>query len=209
MSEVDLKVKEGIPQTGVYTSDQGAVYLTDSNLQLMRIERAWARVDNGVGVYRESGKRSGITYAGTPRVVGQINRAFVNMSELKMSLGVEGSDSEVPIGPGVLTGPQLEKLVERGKTAGDKFPWHTTGKNWYPIRCDIGIVINATEELSIVDANDSETPSTLSAGYGQSLFAKNCIINNYSIVYDARGLITSGPMDFLGSSAEWRIETTD
>ncbi len=203
MSPVDLTVREGIPQTGVYTSDQGAVYATDSNLALLRIERAWLRVNNGVAVYRETGLRHGTTYAGTPRVVGQITRAFINMAELRLALGLEpGSIEDVPIGPGVLTGSQLAAFMGQNKP----FPYHAANRNWYPPRVDIGVAVNAEEELSVIDASAEMQTNVLSSGIAQTLFAKGCIINTYALVFDARGLITSGPMDFLGSSARWRNE---
>ena len=199
MSSVDLEVREGIPHTGLYTSDQGSIMLTDSNLELARIERAWIRVNNGVSLYREAGFRHGTTYAGTQRVTGQISRAFVNMGELKMLLGREPTSIE-PVGPGVLTGAQLEEFVKQVRS----FPIHSVNKNWYPIRVDLALLVNA-DELPIVGTSSPETPVT-SEGRSQTIIARNCIINNYALVFDSRGLITSGPMDFLGSAAEWRID---
>jgi len=200
MSSVDLEVNEGIPHTGLYTSDQGSIMLTNSNLELARIERSWIRVNNGVSVYREAGFRHGTTYAGTQRVTGQISRAFVNMGELKMVLGREPTTDE-PVGPGVITGADLEEFV---KNATRSFPHHAVRKNWYPIRVDLALLVNA-DELPIVGTSSPETP-TVSEGKSQTIIAKNCLINNYALVFDSRGLITSGPMDFLGSAAEWRID---
>jgi len=196
---VDLEVREGIPHTGLYTCDQGAIMLTNSNLELARIERAWIRVNNGVSVYRETGRRWGITYAGTQRITGQISRAFVNMAELKMVLGREPTDT-YPVGPGVISGSDLETYLKQSVT----FPIHSETKNWYPIKVDLALQVNA-DELPIVDTSTPETP-TVSVGRSQTLIAKNCIISNYALVFDSRGLITSGPMDFLGSAAEWRID---
>ena len=201
MSAVDLQVNEGVPHTGLYTSDQGAILLTDDNLELARIERGWIRVNNGVDVYREAGYRHGTTYAGTPRVVGQITRAFVNMAELKMILGREPTDA-TPVGPGVLTGTELLEFINQPSLS---YPIHAVGKNWYPIKVDIAMMVNA-DELPVIGTSNPDSPN-ISTGKSQTIIAKNCIINNYALVFDSRGLITSGPMDFLGSAAQWRIDS--
>lgn len=198
---VDIEVKEGIPHTGLYTSDQGAVLITNSDLQMARVERGWIRVNNGVDVYRETSRRWGTTYAGTPRVVGQITRAFVNMGELKMALGREPSDIE-PVGPGVISGADLAVFLNE---PGVNYPKHSPRKNWYPLRADIQLQVNSDESLVTRTTNPDSNPV---AGKAQTIMAKNCIINTYALVFDARGLITSGPIDFLGSSSEWRIEYT-
>lgn len=201
-SEVDLKVKEGIPHTGLYTSDQGAVLITNSDLQMFRVERGWIRVNNGVDVYRESGFRHGITYAGTPRVVGQITRAFVNMGELKLALGYAPT-VDLPAGPGVLTGEQMAAFL---KQPAKTYPDHGATKNWYPPHVDIQLQVN-TDELPATPTTDPS--AAVVAGSIQTVIAKNCIINNIALVFDSRGLITSGPIDFLGSSAQWRIDSVD
>ena len=194
-----MKVREGIPHTGLYTSDQGAILITNSNLQMARVERGWIRVNNGVDVYRESSQRHGTTYAGIQRITGQITRAFVNMGELKMVLG-RGPTVENPVGPGVISGADLATFLAGNEK---KYPNHEATKNWYPIRADMALQVN-TDELPITATSGV---AGVSSGNAQTIIAKNCIINTYALVFDSRGLITSGPIDFLGSAAQWRIES--
>ena len=66
---VDVQVPEGIPHGGLLTSDQGIIKIGDYDI--IKVSRATVRLMNNVGVYRESGKRTGTTYAGNQRVTGQ------------------------------------------------------------------------------------------------------------------------------------------
>ena len=194
---VDLSVKEGIPHTGLYTSDQGAVSIGPmGEYELARIERAWLRVNNGVAVYRETGRRWGITYAGTPRVTGQITRAFLNMGLLKLILGVK-PDTDTPIGPGVITADILTTILGDSLNS---YPRDQDVGNFYPFRVNVALDVNK-DSLPVTPATEEAT--TILDGGLQTLLAKNCILGTFALMFDSRGLVTSGPISFLGSAAQW------
>lgn len=201
---VDVSVPEGIPHSGLLTSDQGMVSI--SGLDIIKVSRATLRLMNNIGVYRETGKRTGTTYAGNQRVTGQITRAFLNMAEHRFGLGVEagvtmGVAGGTPFwyGPGVLTASQIEALLgEKNKT----FPYNPSeNTNFYPLRCDVELAINI-RQLPITDTDDLENIGDFTPGI-QVITCKNALITNMVIAYDSNGIITSGPLDFIGSAIRW------
>ena len=198
---VDLQVPEGIPHTGLLTSDQGVVKIGD--FDLMKVSRATIRLMNNVAVYRETGKRTGTTYAGNQRITGQITRAMLNMAEHRFALGVEPGQAvggeDIFIGPGVLTPTQIEALL------GDKinvYPYNPSeNTNFYPLRVDVELEINA-RQLAVTSTQDQETIGNTEPAI-QKIKCKNAMITNMVIAYDSRGIITSGPLDFIGSAISW------
>lgn len=189
---VDLKVPEGIPQTGVFTSDQGHIKILGEDI--VRVSRASFTLDNGVSVYRESRKRTGITYAGLQRVTGQITRAFVNAAESKLVIGqpVGGELFAYKPGPGVIAATQLATLLALGS-------FKITDRATYPPRVDISLIINE-DRIGLVGTDQA---TTVNPGKMQTFTCHNAIITNHVLAWDSRGLITSGPLNFLGSAFSW------
>lgn len=198
---VDVKVPEGIPHSGLLTSDQGMVKI--SGYDVIKVSRATLRLMNNIGVYRETGRRIGSTYAGNQRVTGQITRAFLNLAEHRFGLGVEAGteigDETFYYGPGVLTPGQIEALIgDKDKT----FPYNPTeNSNFYPLRCDLEFEINI-RQLPVVGTDDQDNIGDTEPGI-QVIVCKNALITNMVIAYDSRGIITSGPLDFIGSAIKW------
>lgn len=201
MAAVDISVPEGIPHSGLLTSDQGMLRIGEYDI--IKVSRATLRIMNNIGVYRETGKRTGTTYAGNQRVTGQITRAFLNMAEHRLGLGVEagtviGTETFYH-GPGVLTTAQIAALLtEKTKS----FPLHNANNtNFYPLRCDVALDININQ-LPIVTTEEQDTIVTTLPKI-QTIVCKNALITNMVIAYDSRGIITSGPLDFIGSAIRW------
>lgn len=197
---VDISVPEGIPHSGLLTSDQGKVSI--SGYEVMKVSRATLRLMNNIGVYRETGKRTGSTYAGNQRVTGQITRAFVNMAEHRLGLGIEAGtiigNQTIFYGPGVLTSEQIAAIIG----SNHPFPINASlDTNFYPLRCDLEFEINA-RQLPITTTEDENTIVTEEPGI-QIIICKNALITNMVIAYDSRGIITSGPLDFIGSAIKW------
>lgn len=188
---VDLSVPEGVPQTGVFTSDQGYISILDEDI--IRVSRASFTLDNGVGVYREARKRTGITYAGSIRVTGQITRAFVNAAESRLAIGGKVNEDNVEFspGPGVISATNLETLLKKNA-------FKTEERNVYPPRIEIALVINE-DLIGSVSVSDD----TLTVGKLQMFKCYNAIVTNHVLSWDSRGLITSGPLNFLGSAIGW------
>lgn len=192
---VDLGVPEGVPQTGVFTSDQGYISILDEDI--IRVSRASFTLDNGVGVYREARKRTGTTYAGLIRVTGQMTRAFINAAESRLAVGgnVNENNVEFSPGPGVINATDLTALMVKNT-------FKVAERNVYPPRIGVSLVIN--EDLigstAILDEKGSQVGST---GKIQMFKCYNAIITNHVLSWDSRGLITSGPLNFLGSAIGW------
>lgn len=201
---VDISVPEGIPHSGLLTSDQGKVSI--SGFEIIKVSRATIRLMNNIGVYRETGRRTGTTYAGNQRVTGQITRAFLNMAEHRFGLGVEagvtlgvGGATPIRYGPGVLTSSQIDALLSEKDGV---FPYNPSeNTNFYPLRCDLEFNINA-RQLPITNTEDEDEIATFVPGI-QIIICKNALITNMVIAYDSRGIITSGPLDFIGSAIRW------
>lgn len=198
---VDISVPEGIPHSGLLTSDQGIVKIGD--FDLMKVSRATIRLMNNVAVYRETGKRTGTTYAGNQRVTGQITRAMLNMAEHRFALGVEAGQEiegqDIFYGPGVLTPAQITAILADKTNVYPVNP--SVNSNFYPLRVDVELEINA-RQLAVTTTEDQETVADTEPGI-QKIKCKNALITNMVIAYDSRGIITSGPLDFIGSAISW------
>ena len=198
---VDISVPEGIPHSGLLTSDQGIVKIGD--FDLMKVSRATIRLMNNVAVYRETGKRTGTTYAGNQRVTGQITRAMLNMAEHRFALGIEAGQEiegqDIFYGPGVLTPAQITAILADKTNVYPVNP--SVNSNFYPLRVDVELEINA-RQLAVTTTEDQETVADTEPGI-QKIKCKNALITNMVIAYDSRGIITSGPLDFIGSAISW------
>lgn len=208
---VDISVPEGIPHSGLLTSDQGIVKIGD--FDLMKVSRATIRLMNNVAVYRETGKRTGTTYAGNQRVTGQITRAMLNMAEHRFALGVEAGQTiggqtifgqtidaqDIFYGPGVLTPTQILAIISDKTNAYPVNP--SVNSNFYPLRVDVELEINA-RQLAVTTTENQKTVADTEPGI-QKIKCKNALITNMVIAYDSRGIITSGPLDFIGSAISW------
>ena len=73
--------------------------------------------------------------------------------------------------------------------------------NFYPLRVDIELEINI-RQLPITSTTDRENIGETEPGI-QRIKCKNALITNMVIAYDSRGIITSGPLDFIGSAISW------
>lgn len=195
---VGLNLPEGLPRTGVYTSDQGSVSIAGSDgeaYELMKVSRATIHYTNSIGLYLEANKRCGTTFRGIPRVTGTISRALINFNDLRLILGADPTTGVVDYYSGVAVKEKqlddLFKLPSAGILTGGG-----GDATRYPLVVDVSLDINTKKipqsGFPIVDAKL------------HTITAKRCIMSSYGISYDADGLITSGPMSFLGSYAEWR-----
>ena len=196
-------VPEGIPETGVYTSDQGKVMF--NGLELLKISEASVQVMNNVAVYRETGLRTGTTYAGNLLVRGNVSRAFINFGEARIAAGFsikEGTSVIDPDGatPNVLTltTETLTKLlaVNMGVT-GQSFPYGDKKRNFYPAKFELQL-----------DVNRGQMPASGEFGQGrvQTLIVTGCMFEAYSIAINSRGHVISGPMPFIGEKVSWSYE---
>lgn len=211
---VDVNVPEGIPHTGVLTSDQGMV--TIGGLDLIKVSRGSVRLNNNVGLYREAGKRTGTTFAGVIRVTGQITQALLNWATVRLLVGAEPGtyaiiesetitkpDSPVFHGPGIITGNQIQAIMGIDMTT-RTFPINPSeGSNFYPWRVNIALELNINK-LASTPPTDTEPEAIPYQKAGiQMLICKNAILSNHVIAFDANGIITSGPLNFIGSAAQW------
>jgi len=203
---VDLRVPEGIPETELYTSDQGKVSIVDpgtgESFEIIKVANATVRLMNSIGVYRETGRRTGTTYAGYQRVTGEITRAFLNFAEARAVLG---SDVKSVSSAGVALFNNLKALLEVDmlKTS---FPVRVSpGNNFYPPSVEIEFLINK-DSLNAYPVNadgQGYLSSELGPGSEQTLIVKRAKFNNYVIAWDTRGTITSGPLTFMASAFSW------
>ena len=185
---IDLNVTEGLPHTGIFTSDQGIISLNGQDI--IRINRGSFTLNNSVAVYRENSKRTGITYAGIQRITGNISRAFINGAMLKLALGKVPSGTYVV--DDIISDTELLSLLQ---DAGFLF-----GDNNYPPRVNISMDINH-DQFPARNLSESETID----GYIHTFTAFNCIITDYILSWNNNGLVTSGPLNFIGSAFEWRL----
>lgn len=214
MVAVDLEVPEGIPHTGVLTSDQGMV--TIGGLDLIKVTRGNIRLNNNVGLYREAGKRTGTTFAGVIRVTGQITQALLNWATVRLMIGAEPGthaiiadetidkpESPVFHGPGIITRDQIQAIMGIDMAV-RSFPINPSANlNFYPWRVDIALELNINK-LASIPATAPETEDTPSQESGiQMLICKSAMLSNHVIAFDANGIITSGPLNFIGSASRW------
>ena len=202
IDDIDLSVPEGIPHTLVLTSDQGKVKIGDYDL--LKVSRATIRMLNGVRVYRETGKRTGTTYAGNQQVTGQVTKAMLNAAEHRIALGVESNQliggERFFNGPGVLTPAKIEALMSYKEKS---FPYNPSeNTNFYPLRVNLEFEINSNK-LANLSTTDQETIAN-DEGLIHRIVVKRALITSTIITYDSRGIITSGPIDFRGSAIEWK-----
>lgn len=213
--DVDLKDPDGIPVTGVITSDGGGVFI--GGLEVIKVTEASIRLDNNIGQYRPVGTKIACNYAGNIRVTGQIIRAHLNMAELRLVMGSKPGAALKTVGlltgAGVMSSTQLQELLEEtlvmphGGIGEDAAEDH-----FYPLRADVSLIVNR-QQIKKVETNievtedDGSTSETVSTNYYSKLLtvnAKNCLFGNTIISFDNTGYITSGPLSFLGGHIEWQ-----
>jgi hypothetical protein len=76
----------------------------------------------------------------------------------------------------------------------------TYGDNNYPPRVNISMDVNHDQ----FPARNLEESGTID-GYIHTFTVFNCIITDYILSWNNNGLVTSGPLNFIGSAFEWRL----
>ena len=160
MSSVDLGVPEGIPITGVITSDNGSISIGD--YEIMKVQRGNMRFDNGVRLFRPAGTRIGTTYCSNQRVTGQITGALLNFGVMRWLMGAKpgyklGDETFYP-GPGVLTPKHVIKMLEALQ-----MPIDHSLDHFYPFKVNVELMVNkeqfATINIEKADENEIITGS--------------------------------------------------
>ena len=212
--EVDLNDPDGIPVTGIITSDGGGVFI--GGLEVIKVTEATIRLDNNIGQYRPVGTKIACNYAGNIRVTGQITRAQLNLAELRLVMGSQPGAALKTVGllagAGAMSATQLAELL----TETSVLPHAGIGEDaaedhFYPLRADVSLIVNRQQIKKVVTDVDVEeedgtiTPSTRTEYFARllTLNAKNCLFGNTIIAFDNTGYITSGPLSFMGGHMEW------
>jgi hypothetical protein len=192
------------PLTGVITSQNAEVLI--GGLVLMKVSDITVRYGNQVGVYAEVGDRKQTPYAGSLRVSGTINRAYINGAEWRLLIGypanqqaigkvneygVTGNDHKQdlfadannPLAAVTKLGHQLDSL---GRS------------NYYPIKTDILLRANKDDALPVglLDSLVGSTP------YTGELLVKRALFDAGGISFNENGLITSGAITFEGEALQ-------
>lgn len=204
---VDLRVGEGVPHTGLYTSDQGSVKIGD--LILIKIREATIRAGNNVGTQLEAGKRTGTTYAGNIAVTGSITRAYLNLGEARLASGysVRGGVNRLYEEGGVIGVGELIKILQynTGGGADTSFPLGDNIGSFYTPFVDVELEVNKgfVPRQPATEDDPDNAQFHLDGIYSQRVIAKKCLFNNYGIAYADQGIITSGPLTFTASYSIW------
>lgn len=200
----EFDVPEGIPVTGVLTSDNGTMYFAGK--KLIKITRGSIRLDNGIRLFRPSGTRIGSTYCTQQRVTGQITGALLHFGLIRFLMGARpghvssNSNLTYHLEPGILGADLVNSLLEKESV----FPLGGVEDHFYPFKMDIEMVINEQRHAAMTEQYRDEKPVDAEYWADQSIIAKNCIINTYPIVYNNNGHIISGPINFIGSAVQWK-----
>lgn len=179
MAILDYLNPKHIPKNGLFISANSRLFLMDEEdgkqYTFIRGNSGLIRWRNGVGVYFENSRQTGITFAGNFDVSGSMSRAFISFAEARLAIGVPSPNHE-----------SLTKLVKQvndvdgGKVSmGSKVDLTTYG------------VQNMVVGIEV----DSE-----SLDWGPVEFwVHKPVFPNANISFSSNDLINSGPMDFTGS----------
>lgn len=222
---LDAQVSEQIPTPGVYHSYNGKVYY--GGREVMRISDALIRTSRNVATYPQVGTRYAIPYYRQLTVAGSLRKAFINLFEMAMAIGIPIDEpNHIPgnvysgdglYAPGSTPMATIKRIINDeemqlghyGALSDDGLP-----KNSYPIKTTMEFTINE-EGLSTIApnleaqsdplANPDVTP--LGDPYVQSIIAYGIMIDIAQVSMGGGGdLITSGPIDWIGET--WRFKSS-
>lgn len=171
------------PPEGVHVSAKGKVLLIDNNgneFEIIKIASATFNMNNSIGLYMETGKQHGTTFAGLFSGRGSIRRALLNMSGIRLVMNGEYRVSD-----------DLLSLLEKTVIYSDRNNTGILEIKRYPIT-------NLFIDAIITTAFD---PSDGSAGsrWEYSYRFHKVLFKSERVVWDSNDLIRSGPLDFIYS----------
>lgn len=178
MAILDYVNPKHVPKNGLFISANSRLFFRDSNTNIdynfIRANSGLIRWRNGVGVYFENSRQTGITFAGNFDVSGSMSRAFVSFAEARLAIGVPNPDHIA-----------LEDLVKKVNADGGKVSMGSK----------IDLTRYGIRDLIVGMEVDSEQ---LDWGPVEFLIHKP-VFPNANISFSANDIINSGPMDFTGS----------
>lgn len=199
-----LMPAEGIPNTQVFQSFNGKIYV--AGYPIIRISRATFTISNMVDIYYEVGKREGIVYPREFDVRGSWTRAYVNGAEWKLAIGLKprqigNFDPGKTYGPDVDEfGTQLDSL-ESLLGALDGYDNSLEDFNTYPIKTNVSMDVNSVDSVPMNDGTQNLDGHKIVAEFF------GVMIDAATIVLGGPGdIIISGPIDWVGERAQFKVE---
>ena len=199
-----LMPAEGVPNTGVFQSFNGKIYV--AGYPIIRISRATFTVSNMVDIYYEVGKREGIVYPREFDVRGSFTRAYVNGAEWKLAIGLKPKQIG-DFDPGKVYGPAADEFgaqLDRIEDLLAQFSGYDNtleDKNTYPIKTEITTDVNSVDNVPMNDGT-------------QNLDGHKIVADISGVMIDAAAIvmggpsdiIISGPIDWIGATIKFRVE---
>ncbi len=164
---------------GVFVSSNGAVRIEDGTgigYEIIRIQRAVVRLSNNIDIYYETGKQSGITYAGNVGVSGSLTRTFISFADWRLLFGETGTfTSEV----------SLNTQLSRASVAiGEQSPTH----HYQPV--GQGRVI------------ELELDRFLIRGFKVVMIVRDPVFVGNTFTIDSNMVVGQGPLDFVAKGID-------
>lgn len=172
------------PNPGVFISANGKIIIKDKghSYEVVKVNRAIIRMNNNIGTYFETGSQTGTTYAGMKDVNGSITRAYMNMMEPRLVMGGKNS----------IDNTLANLMSSDSESSGDRRTGVGDFSRYNPSDISIQLVVG---QQRVADG------SVINLDKQMIITAKNVLFSNTQIVFDARDLIKSGPLDFIASHA--------
>lgn len=221
---LDDLAPEQVPLTGVFQSFNGSVFLGD--FEIFRVSDAIIRTSNNPATYPEVGSRYPIPYRRQTTVAGNMRRAFVNLFEWALAIGIPANDANYVAGmvyeanelsPGATTPLKTisNQLLAGVNPLGNEGATKATFNrpvNYYPIKTTMEFEINKDEIITDnvsatqVNAGGAVTALTAKSSYLQSMKVFGVMIDTMQLSIGAAGeLITSGPFDWVGEAYRYKV----
>lgn len=214
---MSLLVPEGIPAPGVYHSNNGAIYLGGE--RLFRVSSAFLRIMQGSAMYMEIGSKFGIPYPTLRTVAGNISKAFTNLYDMFLTIGLPVDFSKNFI-PGAIYDSSgkfgdINKIIEDVITALESGKAHSkfsTGlpdgrpANSYPIKTTAEFHINEDKVASTTKDFTTSNILTSNDNYTHIIKVDGVLINLNSLALGTGAeIVTSGPIDFIGENYDFSL----
>lgn len=176
------------PPQGVFISANGRIVIVNgtTEYEVVRVSQALIRVGNNISQYFEAGAQTGLVYAGLHDASGSISRAFINLAEWRLVAGAENS---------VHTSLPTILGIDEGH-GGNRQRSGSYDFSRYPIN---NVKVHLEINDKVIDGDLVKLDKTM------FIICHNVAFNNTQVAFNSRDLITSGPLDFIGSHASIKI----
>lgn len=199
-----LMPAEGIPNTQVFQSFNGKIYV--AGYPIIRISRATFTISNMVDIYYEVGRREGTVYPREFDVRGSFTRAYVNGAEWKLGIGLKPRQIG-SFDPGKTYGPSSDEFgkqldpIEDLLGQLDGYDNSLEDYNTYPIKTNITMDVNSKDNIPMNDGTQNLNDQKIVADFF------GVMIDAATIVLGGPGdIIISGPINWVGERAQFRVE---